>query len=256
MSLLKQVETIKLTKTLPPIIVMLEGSPKTGKTTQALTWPKPLLLDFPTEDGAKFHPGARRFMVEDFSDIERLGRELKGSKDYQTVIVDTADAAWELLTGGQEISWQQYGDLYARYLRAIKALVSAGKHVVITAHVKKVMEEYKDDRGKKQQRLLEVRNMLPGQLSQRLAGMVDHILHAVVDDDGGYNIQCHAGKKREAGGRLRCLPTIFRLGASDDLFAKLETAYANQGKDAPAADYSDPSKPTPEELEEWSDAAA
>ena len=234
MNLNDLIQTIPELTELPPLVWMIEGSPKTGKTTQALTWPDPLLLDFPAEQGATFHPGTQRILVDEWKRIEDVSRALRVEKRFATVILDTADAAWDLLTRGRKLELQEYGGMYQSYLQAIRSLLETGRHVVLVSHVKQVMEEGRDERGKKSRKLLGVKTALPGQLAGKVAGMCDHLLHALVSDDGAFGVQCQPGKLREAGGRLRELPAFVKLQPGERLFDAVSQAFQKARGQAPA----------------------
>lgn len=230
MSILSRVETIQKHDSLPPIVVLIEGKPKTGKTTAALTWPRPLLIDFPTEDGATLYPGTKRVMMKTWADVEGLPAELSKSKDFDTVVIDTLQAMWGMLTEHRKLELQEYGGFYAKFAAALNSFTSTGKHVVLVSHTKDEYETLIDSKGKSYDQLKRSVAMLPGQLAERVAGFAEQILHTYVNDFGAIYIRCKGGDKKEAGGRLRALPDFFEWKAGSNVFAGLQKAYSQQNE--------------------------
>jgi hypothetical protein len=124
------------------LVVAIYGQPGIGKTTLAFTAEKPLLLDF---DRGAYRAYGRKDTVQigawpDVTDI---------SKDdlapYQTVIVDTAGRALDMLTAdiikrdakmgkGGALTLQGYGRLKAEFSAWLKSLRTFGKDIVLIAH--------------------------------------------------------------------------------------------------------------------------
>lgn len=79
--------------------VFFYGDPKTGKTTIATRFPKHLLLAF--EKGYNAIPGAMAQPINSWAEFKKVLRQLKDSKvheQFETVIVDTADIAYDYCT--------------------------------------------------------------------------------------------------------------------------------------------------------------
>lgn len=76
--------------------VMFYGEPKSGKTTIATKFPSHLLLAF--EKGYAAIPGAMAMPVNSWSDFKKVLRQLKQDdvkSQYETIIIDTADIAYD-----------------------------------------------------------------------------------------------------------------------------------------------------------------
>lgn len=74
---------------------MLYGEPKSGKTTTASKFPNALLLAF--EKGYNAIPGVMAKPVNSWGDYKKVLTELRDpevKKVFQTVIIDTADIAY------------------------------------------------------------------------------------------------------------------------------------------------------------------
>lgn len=77
--------------------VLFYGDPKSGKTSTAVQFPKHLLLAF--EKGYAAIPGAMAMPINTWPEFLRVLRELKkpeAHEAYETIIVDTADIAYDL----------------------------------------------------------------------------------------------------------------------------------------------------------------
>ncbi len=233
MSILDRVETTKATADLPPIKWMILGPAKTGKSTYAASWPKPLVLDMPTERGIWHIPGVDRLPVREWGDIEESIKELRQSAGrWQTVVIDTIDALWALAhdayNSGKFLQIQDYPKLYRMILDTLDRINGLGVHVVLVSHIKGLTEDAWEDEGGKRKRVKRIAryvNMLPGQLSQRVAGMMDQILHTGVGDDSGYIVRCTNSALYEAGGRVRGLPSTVKVALGQPLYQTILEAY-------------------------------
>lgn len=139
---------LKITRASDPIQVstltmVIYSPPGTGKTSAGFTAERPLLLDF---DQGAYRAKNRRdaVLVSAWSDVEGMtGDDLA---DYQTVVVDTAGRALDVLTQdiiaknpklgrGGALTLQGYGELKARFVAWTKMLRQLGKDVVLLAHM-------------------------------------------------------------------------------------------------------------------------
>lgn len=76
--------------------VLFYGEPKSGKTTTASRFPKSLLIAF--EKGYAAIPGVMAMPVNSWSDFLKVLRQLKdprAKEQFETIIIDTADIAWD-----------------------------------------------------------------------------------------------------------------------------------------------------------------
>lgn len=123
--------------------VCIYAAPGLGKTSISFTADKPLLLDF--DRGA--HRAANRkeiVQVERWDDVASITAD--DLADFNTVIVDTAGRALDVLTAdiirrnpkagrGGSLTLQGYGTLKAEFVAWLKHLNSLGKDVVLIAHM-------------------------------------------------------------------------------------------------------------------------
>ena len=144
---------IAITKANEPIEVKticltIYSQPGLGKTSLAFTASRPLLLDF---DGGAYRAVDRKdvVIVENWAEI--AGIKATDVADYDTIIIDTAGKALDVLAqdiiksnarlafGGalNQQGWGQLGVRFGAFLRLIRGF---GKDVVLIAH----MDEQKD----------------------------------------------------------------------------------------------------------------
>ena len=79
--------------------VFFYGDPKTGKTTTAAHFPKSLLLAF--EKGYMAIPGIMAQPINSWSEFRKVLRQLKETEAkqmFETIIIDTADIAYDYVT--------------------------------------------------------------------------------------------------------------------------------------------------------------
>ena len=91
------IQPTQLCKSLSGKFVFLYGAAKTGKTSTAVLWPKPLLLA--TEKGYNALVGVRAADITSWADIKQICRQLKkpeAKEVYSTIIVDTVALAYSL----------------------------------------------------------------------------------------------------------------------------------------------------------------
>lgn len=96
MSFLLDIQPNVVSRDLSGYIVSIYGDPKTGKTTLAAKFKKPLLLA--CEKGFSAIPGVMAMPINSWGDLNRVMRELKKpevKEAFSTVILDTMDIAWE-----------------------------------------------------------------------------------------------------------------------------------------------------------------
>ena len=126
--------------------VFLYGGWKTGKTTIAAKFPKALLLAF--EKGYAAIPGVMALPINSWSDFKRVLRQLKepqAQEMYETIIIDTADIAYDLCTkyicannNADSVSDIPYGKGYGmiekEFDEALRSIVQLNFGLVIISH--------------------------------------------------------------------------------------------------------------------------
>ena len=144
MSLIKKKEEIELPKS---IVGCLYGQPGIGKTTLALSAPKPLLLD--TDNGIHRVQSEYRVdcvQVKSYEDIlEVLEEDLS---DYETIVIDTlgelvnfmlkyfADKDKSLITRGGTYNIKIWGFIKQEFQNLKMKLQLLNKHLIFVSHTK------------------------------------------------------------------------------------------------------------------------
>lgn len=139
---------LQITKAEDPIKVerlnlCIYGQPGAGKTSLAFTADKPLLLDF---DSGSHRACNRKDVVRVQSWPDVVGITAEDLADYNTVVVDTAGRALDMLSfdiirrnpkegRGGKLTLQGYGSLKAEFTAWLKLLNGFGKDVVLIAHM-------------------------------------------------------------------------------------------------------------------------
>jgi phage nucleotide-binding protein len=117
--------------------VMIYGQPGTGKTTLALSSPKPLLLDF--DGGAhrvNFGHQCDTLPVQNWSEaVEVLNEDLSA---YNTIVVDTVGKMMDYLIDSVEkagiFGWKKWEKINEGFASFTRELSRKGKHIIFVAH--------------------------------------------------------------------------------------------------------------------------
>lgn len=136
MSLIRKASELQVNST---IKMMVYGSAGIGKTTLALSSPKPLLLDF--DGGVKrvnlsHLDGVDTVQVENWGEIHQLlDMDLNA---YETIVVDTIGKMMDFIIdykcGKRQPRIQDWGAINQEFQWFTRAISSLGKHVVFIAH--------------------------------------------------------------------------------------------------------------------------
>lgn len=121
------------------IKMMLYGQAGFGKTTLALSAPKPLLLDF--DNGAKrvnltHLDGVDIVQVTSWKDVQEVLREDLSA--YQSIVVDTVGKMMDFIisykTNGRQPSIRDWGGINAEFQWFSRELSNLNKHCIYIAH--------------------------------------------------------------------------------------------------------------------------
>lgn len=129
----------------PTIQMLIYGQAGTGKTTLALSAPKPLLLDF---DGgvSRVNAGHQCDTVQITSYQDALDVLQEDLSEYQSIVIDTAGklldymASWlisknsKLGKSNGALSLQGFGERKAEFRNFCRQIRSLNKHLVFVAH--------------------------------------------------------------------------------------------------------------------------
>lgn len=140
MSLIKKSNEIAIQRN---VKMMVYGQAGMGKTTLALSAPKPLLLDF--DNGVKrvnnAHLGDNVGIVQigNWQDVVTLlNTETAELAPFETIIVDTIGKMMDFIVsyrcGGRNPRVQDWGTINSDFKWFVNALSGLGKHIVFVAH--------------------------------------------------------------------------------------------------------------------------
>jgi len=126
--------------------VFLYGGWKTGKTTTAVKFPKHFLLAF--EKGYSAIPGAMAQPINSWSEFRQVLRQLKDDKakeTFETIIVDTADIAYDYcvkyICANNDVDsigdigyGKGYGLVEKEFDESLRQIVQMGYGLVVISH--------------------------------------------------------------------------------------------------------------------------
>lgn len=136
MSLIKKSNELVIPST---VKMMIYGQAGMGKTTVALSAPKPLLLDF--DNGVKrvnmaHLDGIDIVQVSSWQDVQQVLQEDLSS--YQTIVVDTIGKMMDFIIsykcGTRQPQIKDWGGINAEFSWMTRTLSSLNKNVVFVAH--------------------------------------------------------------------------------------------------------------------------
>lgn len=122
--------------------VYLYGATKSGKTTTAAAFPKPIIAQDSEMRGADFLPMAR-VTIDTAQSFTQFVSDLAAEKEYQTVVLDDFGnmiRRWVAANQGKGDPRAAYKAVYAVIMPQIAKLLAQPRHLVITGHVNREME--------------------------------------------------------------------------------------------------------------------
>ena len=140
--------------------VVIYGAEGIGKSGLAARFPDPLFID---TEGGTAHMDVRRIeKPQSWEEMLSVVKEVAATKDVcRTLVLDTADWAEQLIVSylctkykqnsiesfGYGKGYTYLGEEFARLLGALDTVLTAGIHVVVTAHAKMRKFEQPDEMG-------------------------------------------------------------------------------------------------------------
>jgi AAA domain len=203
-------------------IVMFYGDPKSGKTSTAVKFPKSLLLAF--EKGYNALNNVMAQPINKWSEFKQVLKQLKDPKvkeRFETIIIDTADIAWDLAEkficqreGVDKISDIPYGGGYALVEKEVdeclRSIPLMDYGLVMISHAED--KEFTDENGKSFNKIVPT---LPKRARKIVLRMCDIIGYSrtVLDDDGNttVNLYMRGTPRFEAGSRWRHTPPYIKF---------------------------------------------
>jgi DNA-directed RNA polymerase subunit F len=215
---LLELEPTVVSRDLKGKLVMFYGEPKSGKTSNAVKFPKSLLLAF--EKGYNAINNVMAQPINKWSEFKQVLKQLKDPKvqeRFETIIVDTADIAWDLWEkyilnreGVDKIGDIPYGAGYGmvekEFDEALRSIPLLDYGLVLISHSED--KEFKDENGESYQRIVPT---LPKRARKVVTRMVDIIAYSrtVQDQETGetsVNLYMRGTPRFEAGSRWKHTP--------------------------------------------------
>lgn len=180
--------------------VFFYGEPKSGKTTIATKFPRHLLLAF--EKGYNAIPGAMAQPINAWAEFRKVLKQLQNpevQKIYETVIVDTADIAYDLCEkyicanakrsdggfGVDAIGDIPFGKGYTMVAKefdeCLRSIVQMGYGLVLISHA--VDKTFTDETGTEFNQIIPTLGNKPRNIVSRMCDIIGYS-RAIQDKDG------------------------------------------------------------------------
>lgn len=220
------IQPTRLCKDLRGRFVEIFGREKSGKTSTAVMWPKPLLCAF--EKGYNALVNVYAADIDTWSTFKDICRQLKkddAKERYQTIIIDTVGIAYSMcedyvknqhgVTEIGEIPWGRgFKMLREEFEKTFRDLSKQGYAIVFIAHSKSKLTDVTDKDGN---RLEQISPNLPAACAEAVNGLVDVIAYLGVE----YDEQRNATRWLY----LRETPTIFAGSRYRAIVPKIPLSY-------------------------------
>lgn len=164
--------------------VFFYGEPKSGKTTIATKFPRHLLLAF--EKGYNAIPGAMAQPINTWNEFRKVLRQLKDPKVkeiYETVIIDTADIAYDLcekyILANQGVDkvgdipfGQGYNLIAKEFDECLRSIVQMDYGVVLISHA--VDKVFKDEQNNEYNQIVPTLGNKPRNIVSRMCDIIGY----------------------------------------------------------------------------------
>lgn len=180
--------------------VFFYGEPKSGKTTIATKFPRHLLLAF--EKGYNAIPGAMAQPINTWAEFRKVLRQLKDEKvkeQFETIIIDTADIAYDLCEkyicanakrpdggfGVDSIADIPFGKGYTmvakEYDECLRSIIQMDYGLVLISH--SVDKTFKDEQGQEYNQIVPTLGNKPRAIVSRMCDIIGYS-RGVQNEDG------------------------------------------------------------------------
>ena len=181
--------------------VFFYGEPKSGKTTIATKFPRHLLLAF--EKGYNAIPGAMAQPINTWSEFRKVLRQLKDVKvkeQFETIIIDTADIAYDLCEkyicdnakrpdggfGVDSVADIGYGKGYTMVAKEfdewLRSIIQMDYGLVLISHA--MDKTFKDETNTEYSQIVPTLGNKPRQIVSRMCDIIGYS-RSVQDNEGG-----------------------------------------------------------------------
>jgi hypothetical protein len=199
--------------------VLFYGEPKTGKTTAASKFPGSLIFAF--EKGYSALPGVMVMPINswrDFRQYLKLLAEEETKEMFQTIIIDTADIAYDYCNeyickqeGVDTIGDIEYGKGYGLVERefdsALRRILQLDYGLVLISHSTERVE--KNEKGEEYSKIEPTLEKRARKICERTCDIIG-MSRSVVDSDGNNvtKLFCRGTQRFVAGSRFKHMPPV------------------------------------------------
>lgn len=190
----------QVSRDLRGVTVFFYGDPKTGKTTTAARFPKSLLLAF--EKGYMAIPGIMAQPINNWGEFKKVLRQLKedqAKEMFETIIVDTADIAYDYVTdyicanakrsdgsfGVDSVSdipfGKGYGLVAKEFDENLRSIVQMGYGLVLISHA--TDKSFTDEQGQEYNKIVPTLDKRATNIVSRMTDIIGY--SRVVTDEKG-----------------------------------------------------------------------
>ena len=228
--------------------VFFYGGWKTGKTTIASKFPNALLLAF--EKGYNALAGIRPQPINSWAEFKKVLRQLKDPRAkemYETIVIDTADIAYDYCTkyicdnaqrpdggyGVDSISDIPYGKGYGlvekEFDTALRSIVQMDYGLVMISH--ETDKTFTDEAGNQYNKIVPTLDKRANNICARMCDIVAYS-RAVTDKDGNLSTKLfmRGTPRYEAGSRFKYTPDYIDF-SYDNLVNAIATAIDKQAEE-------------------------
>ena len=239
--------------------VFFYGGWKTGKTTIASKFPNALLLAF--EKGYNALAGVRPQPINSWAEFKKVLRQLKDARAkemFETIIVDTADIAYDYCTkyicdnaqrpdgsyGVDSISdipfGKGYGMVEKEFDTALRSIVQMDYGLVIISH--ETDKTFTDEAGNQYNKIVPTLDKRANNICARMCDIVGYS-RAVTDKDGNLSTKLfmRGTPRYEAGSRFKYTPDFIDF-SYENLVNAIATAIDKQAEEDGAQYFTDTRK--------------
>lgn len=239
--------------------VFFYGGWKTGKTTIASKFPNALLLAF--EKGYNALAGIRPQPINSWAEFKKVLRQLKDARAkemFQTIIIDTADIAYDYCTkyicdnaqrsdGGYGVDsisdipfGKGYGMVEKEFDTALRSIVQMDYGLVIISH--ETDKTFTDEAGNQYNKIVPTLDKRANNICARMCDIVGYS-RAVTDKDGNLSTKLfmRGTPRYEAGSRFKYTPDFIDF-SYENLVNAIATAIDKQAEEDGAQYFTDTRK--------------
>ncbi len=197
--------------------VFFYGEPKSGKTTIASKFPQSLLLAF--EKGYNALAGVKAQPINSWAEFLKVIRQLRDEKVkemFETIIIDTADIAYQYCekyicsnNGADTIADIPYGKGYSlvgtEFDEKLRSIVQMGYGIVLISHA--TDKTFTDEAGNQYNKIVPTLDKRANNIVARMTDIIGYS-RSVTDNDGKNKTMLfiRGTQRYEAGSRFKYTP--------------------------------------------------